>query len=166
MLLSAIVMLGLYEQLKTTAEVKMFWSLELRNVLAGKQGYGEIYRFHLQERTTSLEGQNWYLYRKWRSQLPLKVTLYWRILRYGASNVKNVPSEGQSHLKSLYPKQFVPDRHIFIPSKEINFNPKRRYLYTEAHGVTRDKTGIPTLTAVRNTDPTIRFVHFARRFSL
>ena len=85
---------------------------------------------------------------------------------YGASNVKNDPSESQSHLNSLYPNQFAPDRHIFLPSREIKVNPKRRYLYTEAHGVTRDKTGILTLTAVRNPEPTIRFVHFARCFSL
>jgi len=140
--------------------------VELRKFVAGKQGYREIYRFHVQDRITSREGQNWYWYRKWRSQLPSKVTLYWRILRYGGSNVKNGPSEGQSHLSSLHLNQFVPDRNIFLPSKEINGNPKRRYLYTEAHGVTRDNTGILTLTAVRNPDPTICFLHFVRRFPL
>ena len=63
MLLSIIVtlrMLGLHKQLKTAAKVRVFWSLELPNFVAGKQGYREIYCFHLQDRTTSLEGQNCY----------------------------------------------------------------------------------------------------------
>jgi hypothetical protein len=53
-------MLGVHKQLKTTAKFRVFWSSELRNFLAGKQGYREIYCFHLQDRTTSREGQNWY----------------------------------------------------------------------------------------------------------
>ena len=44
--------------------------------------------------------------------------------------------------------QFVPDLQIFLPSKEINVNPKRRYLYPETHGVTRDKTGILRFSGV------------------
>jgi hypothetical protein len=79
---------------------------------------------------------------------------------------KMYPSESQSHLNSLHLNQFVPDRHIFLPSKELNVNPKRRYLYTEAHVVTRDNTRILTLTDVRNPDPTICFLHFLRRFPL
>jgi hypothetical protein len=53
-------MLGLHQQLKSTAKVKVFWSLELRNFLPGRQGYREICCFHHQDRTTSREGQNCY----------------------------------------------------------------------------------------------------------